>query len=307
VGSPDPIGLALAAARWLTYVASILLIGSAGSRFVTSRALRQAPGGIATAVDTAQARVFLAAACLLVLAVLVTLAVQVYSWFGPEGLGDRERLSLMVTGTRWGAGWTAAGWAAVASLGAAMLARFATRLRPVLGLLGALAVAFTVPLVGHGGAHGTLIRFAHAGHLLGAGLWIGTLAVLILTTWAIWQSTGSAVALLSNLLACFSPLALAGAALVGASGVVMSWQHIQPIATLWETDYGRTLAAKVAVVASVGLLGALNWRRFGPRVADEGARVDLRRAARSEVAIAFFVILSLTAWLAGLPIPATSE
>lgn len=307
MGSPDPVSIALAIARWLTYAASVFLIGSAGARLVNARALRHAAPGVADASETAQARVFLAAGCLLVAAILVTLGVQVYSWFGSEGLSDRERISLMVNGTRWGDGWRAAGWTAVASLVAAVLARYRSGLRGPLGVLAALAVAFTVPLLGHGGAHGNANWIAHALHLLGAGLWIGTLAVLLLTLWPVWSATGRGVALLSALLQAFSPLALAGAALVGGSGIAISWGHIQPVATLWETEYGRTLSVKVIVVASVALLGALNWRRFGPQVDHEGPRVVLRRTARFEVALALLVILGLTAWLAGLPIPAPQD
>ena len=220
----------------------------------------------------------------LILASLLIVGFQLYAWFGIDGLTVPENVSMMLSSTVWG--WHWAWMAGVAVVVAMLLAVAASRPHLWIYASGASAfgVAVTVPLVGHGGTHDALTTLLHRVHLFGAGLWIGSLSVAILA------GTGEAPRLLSSLLR-FAPIALTGAAMVAASGLTLAWEHLRPWSTLWTTDYGRVLAAKVVAVAVVGSLGYVNWR--GPRL----------RVVLAEIAIAVVGVLSLTALLSELPMP----
>jgi putative copper export protein len=86
--------------------------------------------------------------------------------------------------------------------------------------------------------------------------------------------------------------------------VLLAWDHLQLRATLWETDFGRTLAVKLAVFGLVVALGLANWRRLGPEIERGETSGWLRRSASLEAVLAAVLILGLTAWLGGLSIPA---
>jgi putative copper export protein len=148
----------------------------------------------------------------------------------------------------------------------------------------ALGVAATVPLVGHGGTHDSLTTMLHRVHLFGAGLWIGSLGVAVLA------NIGDTPRLLQSLRR-FAPIALTGAAMVAASGLVLAWEHLRPLSALWTSAYGLVLLAKVITVIVVGSLGFVNWRR--PRL----------RVVLAEATIAIVVVLSLTALLSETQMP----
>src|ERR1019366_3225933 len=77
----------------------------------------------------------------------------------------------------------------------------------------------------------------------------------------------------------FSVLGLAGAALLGTTGLITSWTHLNPLAALWSTPYGYALIAKLCVVTAVLGLGAWNWRRVGPALGKEGGALKIHRSA----------------------------
>ena len=220
----------------------------------------------------------------LLIASFLIITAQLYAWFGIDGLIVPENAWTMLSITEWGLHWT---WMAGVAVAVALVLAIAGS-RPPLWIFAsgaaALGVAATVPLVGHGGTHDALTVFLHRVHLFGAGLWIGSLAVAAL---AHLDDTPQLLSALRR----FAPIALTGAAMVAASGLVLAWEHIRPLSTLWTSDYGRTLAAKVIAVLIVGGLGFVNWR--GPRL----------RIVIAEITIAIIVVLSLTALLSELQMP----
>jgi putative copper export protein len=144
--------------------------------------------------------------------------------------------------------------------------------------------------------------FLHATHLLGTGMWLGTLLMLALSTWALWRDDSRSPTHLRTMLQSFTPVALTGAALTIATGVFMSAEYVWPIEKL-KTEYGQTLMVKIGIVAVVGILGWINWRRLRPAAEIMRKRRQLRGVVVAELAIGFFVVLAVTAWLSGLPMP----
>lgn len=143
-------------------------------------------------------------------------------------------------------------------------------------------------------------------HELAAGLWIGTLFVMVVVGLALVlrQETpadrrGAIAAAMVN---DFSPLALACGALVVLFGVITAWRQLTPLSSLWTTPYGWALIAKLAVVAVVFALGAWNWKRGRPTLGSEAGARGLKRSATSEL-LAAGVVLVITAILVSLPSP----
>ena len=128
---------------------------------------------------------------------------------------------------------------------------------------------------------GQFSRAVNPIHRFAAGMWIGTLFVLVVA------------GLLDLVVDTFTPLALGSFAILGASGVWTAWTHLKRIDALWTTPYGYALIAKLCVVAIVVALGAFNWRRRA---------AELRRSATWELAAAGVVLL-ITAVLVSLPSP----
>jgi len=143
-------------------------------------------------------------------------------------------------------------------------------------------------------------------HVLGGSLWLGTLFVLVAC--GLRQmlrpsvSTADREKAVADMVHRFSVLALGGASLLGVTGVITSWMHLNPLSALWTTPYGYALIAKLGVVAVVLGLGAWNWRRVGPSLGTDGGTLAIRRTSSTELVFAAVVLL-LTAILVSLPSP----
>jgi putative copper export protein len=157
-------------------------------------------------------------------------------------------------------------------------------------------------------SHGGLALAAQSLHVLGAGTWVGTLAVALLgRPWSGQRaaSRGGRTKLerharTAELLRCFAPVAIAGAASLAASGALSAYLYLPDLRDLYQTAWGRTLLLKVVCVGVVAALGFRNFRHF--RQAPAGADPPSLRLARLELLAALAVVL-LTGLLAGLPSP----
>jgi putative copper export protein len=208
------------------------------------------------------------------------------------------------------------------TLGDALSAGGATSLAQVV-LLAVLLVAFILasrrisigwPIVGVAGlafALRNLLAGRVAGmvnplHVLGGSLWIGTLFVLVVC--GVRQTLRPEVSVadrerdVAEMVRRFSVVGLGGAALLGITGLITGWTHLNPLAALWTTPYGYALIAKLCVVVIVLGLGAWNWRRVGPTLGTEGGARTIRRTASIELALAALVLF-ITAILVSLPSP----
>lgn len=153
---------------------------------------------------------------------------------------------------------------------------------------------------------GRLAGMVNPLHVLGGSLWLGTLFVLVVC--GLGEMLGASVSpterekAVAEMVHRFSVVGLAGAALLGITGVITGWTHLNPLSALWTTPYGYALIVKLCVVAIVLGLGAWNWRRVGPSLGTEGGALKVRRTASTELGFAALVLL-LTAILVSLPSP----
>lgn len=177
--------------------------------------------------------------------------------------------------TRIGLGWPLAATSVVAgSLRAAFIGKWASLVNPV--------------------------------HVLAAGLWIGTLFVLVTAGLSALlrheRARDRRGAIAADMVNGFSPLALTMGGVVVLFGVITAWRHLHILSNLWLTPYGYTLIGKLCFVAAVFGLGAWNWRRQRPTLGSEGAATSIRRSATAELTIAAIVLL-ITSVLVSLPAP----
>ena len=188
----------------------------------------------------------------------------------------------------------------------------------VLALLGFLLASARLPggwplaaigvIVGtlRGALTGRWAQLVNPMHELAAGLWIGTLFVVVVVGLALVlrretpaESRGPIAAGMIN---DFSPLALTCGMLVVLFGVITALKHLNPFSSLWTTPYGCALIAKLAVVAVVFGLGAWNWKRGRPTLGSEAGAHGIRRSATGEL-VAAGIVLLITAILVSLPSP----
>lgn len=143
-------------------------------------------------------------------------------------------------------------------------------------------------------------------HVLAAGLWIGTLFVLVVAGLAALlrhePTRERRGAIAADMVNGFSPLALSMGGVVVLFGLITAWRHLHRLSALWTTPYGYTLIVKLCVVAGVFALGGWNWRRQRPTLGTDAAASSIRRSARNELAVAA-IVLMITAILVSLPSP----
>ncbi len=155
-------------------------------------------------------------------------------------------------------------------------------------------------------AAGRIAGMVNPLHVLGGGLWIGTLFVLVVCGLVALMRpsipTDEREPAVAEMVHRFSTLALFSAGLLGVTGVTTAWTHLKHVAALWTTPYGYALDAKLLVVAVVALLGAWNWRRVGPALGKDGGAQIIRRTASTELLFAALVLF-FTAVLVSVPSP----
>ena len=147
-------------------------------------------------------------------------------------------------------------------------------------------------------------RLVNPVHQLLAGLWLGSLAVMVIAgiipaLRAPHDLRGAAVAEMVN---GFSPLALVCGPLLIVTGVITALRHLHPFSALWSMPYGYALLVKLCLVAIVFALGAWNWRRQRPRLGGEEAAGGILRSSLLELSVATLVLM-VTAVLVSLPSP----
>jgi protein SCO1/2 len=211
----------------------------------------------------------------------------------------------LVSSTMWGHAWIMQLCAAGSLICALTIARRASAAGWWIALGACAMLALTASLSGHAAAAKPfpLMLVADVVHTLGAGAWLGTLFVIFLTAIqpALRGELTNAAESLDALVNAFSPVALACAATVAASGTLAAWVHLDGLRSLVATTYGLVLLGKLGVVALVLLAGFYNWRRVKPSIRRDGARL-LSVSARYELAAALMVVV-LTSVLVATPQP----
>ncbi len=285
------------AGRWLAYVCTLWIGGTALAELVLSRAQVDieplARRLLAPALTAAVALVVLRAALLWA---------QTWLLFALDEPVTLDLVQVVAMRTSWGTGWLcqmAAASLAVAGYG---LRRAGITAGRVVAAAGGAGAVLSVPLTGHAVEQGWLSvpLASQMLHVAAATAWIGTLAVLA------WLLLGGGMEGIDEAVARaihrFSPLALVAAATLLLSGTLTSWFYLGELAALWSTVYGRTLALKLLLFAAIAAAGYVNWRRVRPGLGNAAGTQRLRRSAGLELSWALLLLL-VTAILVALPMP----
>ncbi len=238
-------------------------------------------------------------------------ALQLLSFADPGVPISRDLVSAVLLEGSWGTAWLVQSGAAFLLLAISWLwRREPRRLTVVMALLLVSAVAAEGGL-GHGADElwpGMLGRVVHAIHLIGSGMWLGTLAILALVVFPSLR-TDDALPHLAAIVRGFSFPARIGVLLVVGSGVTATWRYSDgDLLALPDAAWGQLLLVKLIAVVGIMLLGWWNWRRITPALTagTPTAATALRRAIAAELLLGA-VVLMLTAWLVGSPLPISAE
>jgi copper transport protein len=328
--------LAFGAMRFLDYVSIALFVGGlAFALLVWGPALaagapQERRAQAAAGCGRALTRLLAAAVALGVLASVLGVLLQ-----GASAAGVSLWTSLKATvlentlESRFGEVWTArAGvWLLIAlvliaarGLGASAVPRVQEGgvgsgrvLRPPAILIAILALCcaylvVTPALAGHPSVQGPRGVFFPADvlHVLGASVWVGGIACLLLAVPAATRrlDPGERTELLLATLARFSPLALASALAIGMTGIVQAYIDVRTLDALVNTTYGVLVLVKSALFVGLVALGWRNRERLIPalrRLASAGSSpgrtgVTARRTLRGELAL-MACVLGVTAAL----------
>lgn len=127
------------------------------------------------------------------------------------------------------------------------------------------------------------MRPAVALHVGAAALWIGAL-------WPLACSLGR-----PGVLTRFGRAIPWVLTLLLASGCGIAVVQLRHLSALWQTDYGRVLLAKIALVAALLLVAAVNRFRLTAR-AEAGDTAPLRRAIGAELVLAVLIVGTVALW-----------
>lgn len=295
-----------AVTAWVAYIALLTVVGAVVFVLIVLRALRSVGWELPNAEEAAR-RLAQAALVLVFIAMLSRLYMESSLVNGPKDAADGDAIRVLLVATVWGNGWLVGAAGAVILLVALVVAGRRARSGWRLAGVGGVALALSPALTGHAVAdvqHPVLAVVTDALHVLGACTWLGTLLLVVLVgiPTVLRRAPGERGAALVALVRAFNPLALAGAALVAATGVVSTALRLTSVPDLWTTSYGRTLLVKLGTVACVIILGAYNWRRLTPTLGDPESPRRLRRTAAMELLLAAGV-LAVTAVLVGTATP----
>jgi copper transport protein len=165
-----------------------------------------------------------------------------------------------------------------------------SRMSQVLAVAGLVLVAVTFSGTGHAAPDGLMARAVDSAHVVAAGIWVGGLVVLAVTSIASGPRPAPIV------FAAFSRLALGAVLVLVGTGAVNGLLRLSSWSQLWSTGYGQVLLVKLALVTAA-LLVAVASRRH----------VLQQRAAAGTVRIEALVtiaVLAVTAALSTVPPPA---
>jgi putative copper resistance protein D len=283
----------LVAARFFHFFAVIVLAGVfAFERFVADPTFRQSGAALAAAGRLHRRLGWLAWASLaLALGSGAAWLVAVAAGMSGKPLGaalSQGAVPIALTRTRFGEDWLLRFGLAVL-LGFCLLGRGRRQWR-ISGTIGwtalflAAAMLASLAWSGHGaatpGPSGELHLAADVLHLVGAGLWLGTLPALIFfLTEARRNSDTDWAAVAAIAIRRYSTLAIASVTVLLIGGLVNTWFLAGTVPALVGTGYGRLLLAKVGLFVAMLIVAAVNLLRLAPRLAAGGTVNALWRTA----------------------------
>ena len=281
-----------AAPKALLYASLLPALGACAARWVLLPRLGVVLSAAAFArVERSLGRIGLGSAIVVLAATLLRAWTHTVAAFGFADARSWEAVRVIAFESRWGSGWTLQAAAAALLAASYLLATVLPRIGWPMTVASGAALCVALPLLGH--AAGSAGRMAiHTAHLVGAGLWLGTLVAV----WAVARlesrrgvDRDDAQRVAPVLLQQFSRLALSGAALLLLAGVAAAALYVDSLSSLWTTGYGRMLSVKIVLVAAIAACGLVNWRRFGDPVRESST---LPSTVSLEVALALAVVLA---------------
>jgi copper transport protein len=302
-----PLAVAL---RWTWFLALLGMIGVPAFRFGVLARITRDPAHAATAAraELGLGFIALAAASLSVVVLCGRLLLQASELGLTEQGWSGANLTGLLLRTGWGLAWVLQAIATLAFVTGMLVVRAPHgRAAGWMGAGGSVLLLAAVPsLSGHAAAvegWTAIAILSDALHVLGAGVWLGSLAMLLAVGIpAALASGGDTEGVVAAMARAFSRMALVAASTVAVTGVASSLFHIDHPDDLWDTGYGRVLVLKVALLIGVAALGAHNWKKVVPAMGVDGGTRRLQRSARAELALAV-VVLFVTAILVALPTP----
>ncbi|MBA2292011.1 MAG: CopD family protein [Gemmatimonadales bacterium] len=301
------LGTLFPVVRGAILLAILLLIGVAVATRL-ARAHVEPGSGRAAQIGGWHARLPGLGAWFLLMLSLARGALQLLTFVEPgEPLESGLIQAVLLEGT-WGTSWTLQTVAALVLLAGSWLVRWRPGATWYLLVTTTAVVAWAQTGMGHPTEEiwppftGRVVDLLHLG---GAGIWLGTLAILSLTTFPVLRRAAR-IDELAGVVCAFSIPARTGAALLVASGVIATWQYVGSLGALFSTTYGLLVVGKVGLFVLIAAAGWWNWRILTPALAaaTPDAPVRLRRAITIELAMAA-VVLGLTAVLTGSSFPGT--
>ncbi len=203
-----------------------------------------------------------------------------------------QQVAVLLTQTSFGRTWLLRE-AAIALAAVVSFAPLLAISRAVYFLVAATLAGLA--LLGHAagvtGPEGNIQRLVQAAHLLAAGAWVGALPAL----WVL--SRRLAAGDLARVLQRFSAYGAILVAVVIASGTASAWWRLGEAAALWNSDYGRILLGKLALVGLMGALALRNRNQLTPQLLaaalpeQERARTGLRWTIGTELVVGVGVVL----------------
>jgi copper transport protein len=170
------------------------------------------------------------------------------------------------------------------------------------------ALVTTPALAGHAAVTSPVWAFApsDAIHVGAMSIWVGGVACLALALPPVLRDAppDRRPTLLLDVLARFSPLALAASAALACTGLIQAYITVRTVHALTSTTYGELILLKIALVTLLFGFGLVNRERVIPALrrllatgADAAAAVPLaRRLTRGELAV-MVSVLGVTAAL----------
>jgi putative copper export protein len=285
------VGLLAASGRAFEFGAILLYLGATTERLIGERSGGSTNNGVAAR----RRRLVGVVVGVLFAGLLLELVAQSANAFGwAEGL-RLESLRLVGIESRWGTAW-------LRRLGVAMLAAVAVvvpqRYRMSAGV--AVLLALTTAASGHALSETasalwpvTLLFI----HVVGAGVWLGTLAV---TSW-IYDPRVTDSTVQTGALERFSRVARFAGPAAFLAGIITAVLYLDSWGELLTTSYGRVLLLKVSALATAAGFGAYHWLVALPKVRRDPTHLSkLRESVGLELAFGTVAVV-LTAVLVGLP------
>lgn len=292
-------------ARWLNFLALVLMVGAVAFRFgVLERARKHLNDEVLMLhTDDAVRRLAMLAGIAALVSNGLRLWLQSGSLHGPERMWDPQLLAALIFQGGWGKAWLAQTVAA-AGFVIAMLIKTDDRAESWFTAAAfAIMAASTPAFSGHAAAVEQMALVPvvdDALHVIAASAWLGTLVILLFAALprAVRSENGFAKA--ATLVHTFSPVALTMAGITVFTGGLNAFVQLGAVAELWTTPYGRVLAIKIVLVLITATMGAYNWRVVKPRLGTEAATAHIKKTATAELTIAALIVL-VTAILVGTP------